>query len=261
MAECPQGIIGIQDGTGYPFLIPQVEGMCNRCGHCVAACPHGALSHSDIPFENCPGIKKELILTEEQAGQFLRSRRSIRSFKDTPVEKETIQRLIETARCAPTGGNSQMVEWHVLTDRNKMHEMASLTIDCFRSDIKDNPKIFEKVPYLKKIVDIWESGQDIILRAAPVLVVAAAPVTAATGMVDLCIALSYMDLMAPAMGLGTCWAGLLQHGMTASPEIKKLTGVPADHPHHFPMMLGYPTAKYYRMPGRNPPKIIFDQEI
>jgi nitroreductase len=42
-----------------------------------------------------------------------------------------------------------------------------------------------------------------------VLVVASAPKEATNGMVDVTLALSYLDLLAPTMGLGTCWAGLL----------------------------------------------------
>jgi len=74
-------------------------------------------------------------------------------------------------------------------------------------------------------------------------------------MVDVTLALSYLDLMAPAMGLGACWAGLLQGAMLNAPSIKEFVGVPANHPHHYPIMLGYPEAKYYRVPERKAPKI------
>ena len=40
--------------------------------------PHGAMNHPNVPLEDCPPIKKELIISEKQAFQFLRARRSIR---------------------------------------------------------------------------------------------------------------------------------------------------------------------------------------
>ena len=99
--ECPMAIILLQDKESYPELVPGGELLCNLCGHCVAVCPHGALSHTQVPLADCPPLKKDLVINEEQAVQFLRSRRSIRFFKDRPVEKETIQKLIKIARYAP----------------------------------------------------------------------------------------------------------------------------------------------------------------
>ena len=55
----------------------------------------------------------------------------------------------------------------------------------------------------------WDAGFDTVLRDAPVIVVASAPKEAMNGLGDVTLALSYLDLMAPTMGLGTCWAGLL----------------------------------------------------
>ena len=257
VAECPSGLIKLQEDTGYPRIIPGGDNVCNRCGHCVAVCPNGALILSEIPAEDCPPIKPELIINEEQAVQFLRSRRAIRAYKDKPVAKEKIRRLIEIARYAPTGGNGQLVEWLVITDKRKIHESASQTIEFFRRFVKENPRVLELNPYLSLIIEAWEAGYDSILWNAPVLVVASAPKEAPTGMADLCIALSYLGLLAPTMGLGTCWAGLLQQAIISSPPFREFLGVPAEHPHLFPMILGYPKARYYRLPGRKPPKITF----
>ena len=258
--ECPGFLISLQTDNGYPAIIPNGARACNRCGHCVAACRHGALIHSAIPIEDCPSIKSELSINEQQATQFLRSRRSIRDYKDRLVEKEKITKLIEIARYAPTGGNGQLVEWLVVTDKTRMKKISGLAVDHIRRDIRENPQTLELQPYLPQIVKAWDAGYDIILRSAPVLVVASAPREAPNGMVDLTIALSYLDLVAPTMNLGTCWAGLLQHALVSSPSLRAFLGLPPEYPYHYPMMLGYPKAKYYRLPGRKPPKIIFDME-
>jgi heterodisulfide reductase subunit A-like polyferredoxin len=83
--ECPFGILEINKTNGYPRLISGGETVCNACGHCVAVCPHDALNHRYVPIEESPSIEKNLAITEAQAVQFLRSRRSIRRFKDKPV--------------------------------------------------------------------------------------------------------------------------------------------------------------------------------
>ena len=254
---CPGGIISMETETGYPAMVPWGESACTRCGHCVAVCPHGALRHEKIPLDGCPPIKEDLLINEAQAVQFLRSRRSIRLYKDRPAANETIRELIEAARYAPTGGNTQLVEWQVLTDRAQIHEIARPATEWLREALKTDANLTLSAPYLPMIVKSWDSGKDSILRNAPVLIAASAPKIAMNGMVDLTLALSYLDLLAPAKGLGTCWAGLLQRALLSSPGLRKAVGIPEDHPHHYPMMLGYTAVKYRLMAGRKPPKITF----
>jgi nitroreductase/NAD-dependent dihydropyrimidine dehydrogenase PreA subunit len=254
--DCATTIIQFGE-SGFPDIASSNEANCLGCGHCVAICPHGALSHARIPIQSSPAIRAELRIDEGQAEQFLRSRRSIRYYLDRPVEKAKIQKLIEVARYAPTGGNSQMVEWLVLSEKSRIREIAGLTVDWVRQLIK-NPQVVAASPYLPLAVAAWDAGMDSILRSAPALVIAMTSQEAAmTGMVDLTLALSYLDLYAPVMGLGTCWAGLLQGALVNSPSIKKAVGIPDTYPHHYPLMLGYPDLKFYRLPERKAPKITF----
>jgi nitroreductase len=82
-------------------------------------------------------------------------------------------------------------------------------------------------------------GYDAVLREAPVVIVASAPKEDASGMTDVTLALSYLELAAPVLGLGTCWAGLLQGAMVSSPDVKGKFGLPQGHTHHYPMMVGF----------------------
>lgn len=256
-AECPMAIIEMNHGEGYPRLIPKMEAACMRCGHCIAVCPHGALQHTSIPMERCPVIQKDLNINREQAVQFLRSRRSVRIYRERPVEKEKIEELIEIARYAPTAGNRQTVNWLVITDREKIHRVAAMTVDWLRFVLEKGPAS-ARAPYYPAIITAWDKGMDTVLRNAPVLLVAHAPRESLNGMVDLTLALSYLELAAPTLGLGTCWAGLLQGAILSRPEIKEVLGVPENHPHHYPMMMGYTKLRYYRLPERKPPGIVWD---
>jgi nitroreductase/ferredoxin len=230
--ECPMAIIRLEHKESYPEMIAGGEQVCTQCGHCVAVCPHGALSHTLVPLESCQPIREELIINERQAVQFLRSRRSIRAFfKDRPVEKETIKKLIEIARYAPTGSNAQTVEWTVFTDKDKIKELSRLTVGWMRSVLEKDPRP-AYAPYLPMIVASWDAGYDIVLRNAPALVVASAPKQDPNGLVDVTLALSYLELAATSKGLGTCWAGLVQGAMLSLPQMKKEMGIPEGHPHH-----------------------------
>jgi nitroreductase len=170
------------------------------------------------------------------------------------VEKEKIQRLIEIGRYAPTGSNTQLVEWIAFTDKDKIRELSGMTIEWMRYVLENEP---EAVPfaYAPLIIAAWDMGIDAVLRSAPALVTAIAPEEAGNGMVDLSLALCYLELVAPKFGVGTCWAGMLRRGLLNSPDLRKAVGIPEGYPYFYPMMLGYPKYKYHRMPERKPPKI------
>ena len=252
--DCPRAIIRLKDKESYPQLVPGSETSCLACGHCVAVCPHGALSHKWVPLEDCPSIQKELGINEAQVTQFLRSRRSIRSFKDRPVEKEKINRLIEIARYAPTASNTQLVEWRVFNGRETVRELSEMVADWARALLEKDPQA-AKMPYIPGIVAAWDAGYDAALRGAPTVIVASAPKQDLNGTVNLTLALSYLELAAPGLGLGTCWAGLLKGALLSWQPLQKAVGLPEGHSHFYPMMLGYPRAKYFRLPERKPPKI------
>ena len=253
-ADCPTAVLRLKDKDSYPEIVPGGDPMCLRCGHCVAVCPHGALSHAEVPLADCPSIRKEASVSHEQAVQFLRSRRSVRAFKDKPVAKETFQQLIEIARYAPTGSNSQLVEWIVISDQKQIHTIAEKAIGCMRQVLEKDPQP-ASAPYLPMLVAAWDKGMDTILRDAPGLIIATAPKGDNNGMVNLTLALSYLELAAPGLGLGTCWAGLLQGALLSHKPLKQAVGIPENHAHHYPMMIGYSKVKYYRLPERRSPKI------
>jgi len=160
------------------------------------------------------------------------------------VEKEIIKKLIEIARYAPTGSNSQMVEWTVFTDKIQIKELSRLTVDWMRSVLQKDPKP-AYAPYLPMIVATWDAGYDIVLRNAPAMVVASAPKQDPNGLVDVTLALSYLELAATSKGLGTCWAGLVQGAMLSSPQMKKRNGDPRRPPPSLSDDVGVPETKVF----------------
>jgi nitroreductase/NAD-dependent dihydropyrimidine dehydrogenase PreA subunit len=255
--ECPAAIIRQRDKDSFPYMSSKAAQACLLCGHCVAVCPHGALTHEKIPLERCPPILKELTISQEQAVQFLRSRRSTRRYKNKPVEKETVQFLIDTARHAPTGSNSQLVAWTVFMEETKVKEIADLTIDWMRESIK-GASSDPMTSYLPMIIGAYDAGVNSITHGAPCLVFASTPDVYVNGMVDLSIALTYFELAAMSAGLGTCWLGLITRALRVYEPLKKAVGLPEGHAQNFyPMVLGYPKFKYYHLPERKPASIFW----
>jgi len=254
--ECPRRIITLPEGD-YPQIPAAAETSCNACGHCVVVCPKGSLSHRDSPLETSPKIQDGLKVTPEQVEQLLKSRRSVRVFKNKPVPRELITRLIEVARYAPTAHNLQEVEWLVIDNKKELDRIEKLGIDWLQWIIKELPKMAAS-SNLEEKLERQKLHHDAFLRGAPVLIVTHAskdsPVSL-TGAVDSANALSFLDLAATSTGLGTCWAGYVYIMANTFPPIREALGFPEDHAAYGCILLGYNKFKYHRIPVRKEPRI------
>ena len=253
-AECPRRIITQKDDKSFPQIAKADEAICMACGHCIAVCPHGALSLAGVHIEDCPEIKKDLILSWSQAEQFLRSRRSIRCFKGKAVDREILEQLIKTASYAPTASNAQNLQWTVIEGRGKLKSLSQATINWMERVIKVQPDS-PAANYFRPVVVRYATGYDGILRTAQTLIVPSAPKENVNGLVDLSIALAYLELAALPMGVGTCWAGFLRGAMLANPKLVESMDIPEGHTWFYPMIIGYTKFKYHRLPERKTPQI------
>lgn len=254
VAECPLRILELKDTSSTPVPIDGAEDLCMRCGHCVAVCPHGAFSLSDMNTADCPPMRKEMFLGADHAEHFLRSRRSIRNYQDKEIEREKLVELIDIARYAPTGSNSQQVRWLVINSREKVRHMAGIVVDLMRYLINEKHPMAGKYR-LPVILNAWESGVDLISRGAPALIVAHAPKDYMLAQTDSTIALTFLDLAAPSFGLGSCWAGFLMVAASQWPPLQQALSLPDGNACFGVMMIGYPKYEYYRLPLRREAEI------
>ncbi|TFH15946.1 nitroreductase [Candidatus Bathyarchaeota archaeon] len=114
----------------------------------------------------------EIVLKFEEV---IEKRRSIRKYKDAPVPKGQILKILEAARIAPSASNRQ--PWHFIVVENR-----------------------ETIKKLAK--QEWAAS-------APVMIVGLADQAASPGWCvnDFGIAFEHMVLAATNLGFGTCWMG------------------------------------------------------
>ena len=122
--------------------------------------------------------------------EVVRKRRSIRRYKETPVPRESIVKLLEAARLAPSAAHRQPWHFIVVQDRETIGKLA---------------------------------GERRWAADAPVIIIGVAdPEVSPTWCFnDLAIALEHIVLAATDLGLGTCWMGL----MYRDAEVKELLGI------------------------------------
>ena len=134
--------------------------------------------------------------------QVFRDRRSIRKYKDTPVETDKIEQILDAARLAPSWKNLQC--WRFLVVNNR--EQKSALLEAFP---EENP------------------GTRAIAAAPVVIVICADPTESGIKngieyyVADTAIAFEHLCLSAHALGLGTCWMGWYNESV-----VKKVLSIP-----------------------------------
>jgi len=241
---CPVGIIVLQDE--FPSTVAKIEKGCITCGHCVAVCPTAALSHCRMTPEQCSELNAGWRLAPEQLEKLIKGRRSIRCYQQKPVEREVLERLFEVARYAPTGMNTQSVNWLLISDPQEVQRLSSLIIDWLRQLQAQGVRLG------RGMVKAWEMGHDPVLRKAPHLIVAHGMANDPAVGASATIALTTLELAALSFGLGTCWAGFLYQAVHSSAEVAMAIDLPTGHRMIGGLMIGYPELEYARVPARNP---------
>jgi len=154
----------------------------------------------------------------------IENRRSIRAYKNQPVEQEKLDRILEAAHKAPSASNRQ--EWRFVVVR--------------KSDLRR---------------DLMNAaGNQSFVAEAPV-VLACCAVTDGHVMrcgqqcypIDVAIAVDHITLAAAAEGLGTCWIGAFNES-----EVKQILNIPGRVRVVQLLTLGYPDA----LPGPRSRKAI-----
>lgn len=247
-----RGVLGMGDRG------PQVvRNLCISCGQCVAVCPQGALDNRNAPSAHQVVVKDTINIDEETAAFFLRSRRSIRNYREKPVPRSELTKILNIARMAPTACNSQGVAYHVIDHPDILRQITAVVIGWTENEL-NRPSEMAASKYARNtamLVDIYrQTGEDVVLRSAPSLIIAIADKDSyAAARDNTYIAFAYAQLFATAIGLGTCWAGLFEYCAASGHEpLLTLLKLPPGKLVTSAMMAGYPHYTYQRLVDRNP---------
>ena len=169
----------------------------------------------------------------------IKTRRSIRKYAETPVEEEKIIQLIESARLAPSGSNTQ--PWHFIIVKSQLvreklaeashNQKWMLSAPVFIVCVADiRCRVAEDID-----IELNENSQQEELKQI---------------IRDTSISMEHILLEATELGLGTCWVAWF-----GQEQIRPILDLPADKYVMGIITLGYPA----EWPNARPRKDI--QEI
>jgi len=271
---CTYGIFQQEEKGTIPKIDDVMLEKCYRCGHCVAICPQGAISHSHFQEGTVNPTKLENLPSYDQVMELIRSRRSKRLFKDTPVERDVIEMILEAARFAPSQHNDQSTKFFIVQDKKILHAITEITAEgigklvgytqnpigrfMMRRSIgrRGTEYVTRLAPEMEGLVSLFKEGTDWILREAPVLVLFCADSAGGSfANVNANLALHNAALAAETVDLGCFYAGFVVTASERDTRIAKLISLPETHMIYGALAMGYPRLKFKKWPERNPAKI------
>lgn len=144
------------------------------------------------------------------------TRRSIRKYKDIPVEWELIGRVVEAGTFAPTAGNIQDHRFIVVLDEDKRKQIAQACLQQYW---------IEQAPvHIIACAEIKRAGQMYGVRGERLYTIQ-----------NVAAAVENILLAAHNLGLGACWVGAFDEAM-----IKRIAAIPDYARPHAIIILGYP---------------------
>ena len=146
--------------------------------------------------------------------ELAKNRYSCRYFSDKKIEQEKIDKILEAARLAPTGRNSQSQRILVLTDETELEKLNSCTPYGWNA-----PLVFLICYYKneawKRDIDNFDGGSQ-----------------------DICIVTTHMMFEVTDLGLGSTWIGAFDPF-----KAREIYNVPENYEIAAILPVGYPSEK------------------
>jgi len=203
--------------------------------------------------------------------ELMKTRRSIRRYKKKDVPDELLEKIMEAGRWAPSGDNGQPWRFIVVRDFETKKALSRIategsgrrfTAEYFTGRLDER---FEGLKDEEKKARAYQKLRSGVVSAflidAPVIIVVCAYMDVWDVPYDVAMATQNMQLMAHALGLGTCVVVAPVCDIIDEVETAKLLKIPHGYKVALPLAVGYPDES----PGPRPrwalEDIVYDEEF
>lgn len=134
------------------------------------------------------------------------TRRSTRKYLDKEVSQELLEKIIETGRYAPSGGNSQSNHFLVIQNKQIIDYLVKMVERAF-SQMEITENMYRS---LQNSINLSKKGGYVFCYNAPVLIIVANKKDYGNNQADCALALENMMLEANELDLGSCYINQLK---------------------------------------------------
>lgn len=209
--DCPGKAIRIEDGTAV------IVRSCIECGHCVAICPVKAVSIPEYEMEDVEEYHPETFtLAPEQFLHAVKFRRSIRNYKEQPLEREKLERILNAGRYTATARNLQACTFVLVQEQlEEFRQLVWEEIPAVVEQLKESMPVYAKMfgSFYRK----WRedhSRDALFFNATSFLLIAS------ENPLDGGLAAANIENMTVAEGGGVLYSGYLMRIISASEKLK-----------------------------------------
>ncbi|MDD5617284.1 MAG: nitroreductase [Candidatus Methanoperedens sp.] len=164
----------------------------------------------------------------------IKTRRSVREYLDTPLSEETIKKIIDAGRYAPTGLNLQPWRFIVVQNKEMLNKLSEYARPILAKNLEGR-KDAGAINFLKRLQDKNFN----LFYNAPVLILVIGSKNNSLTDYDCSMCAGNMMLAAHSLGIGSCWIGgaaVIQQSEELMAELK----IPRNYKIVAPLIFGYP---------------------
>jgi len=265
---CPKNALELVDEKAA--TVESRAESCILCGQCVAVCPTESLQMPQLETADFRRLGKKPFGYDEFS-EFLRLRRSVRVFKDRPVERDVIEKVLEAAATAPMGFPPHTTEVLVIDNPEERNFLLTELVKQYDSMIKafsspvgrfmvrlsagsENYNVLENhvVETARSANQLYHrNGTDRYMYGAPVLMVFHANRWGISYEENAHLVCHHAMLAAVSLGLGTTIIGLIPPIVDRSKTLRERYGIPRENRVLTSLILGHPKYRYRQGIRRN----------
>jgi nitroreductase len=258
----------IKSDSGEVIFRPERIDVCFKCGQCMAVCQTKSIVVDGLSYENdffdLPANGSNSY--EQVFYDLIRTRRAIRNFKDKPVPKELLEKIVEAITLAPPGfpplktkiivvQNTAMIRQalpFMIRLYEKLVDMMKKKIYRFFIKKEVGYKKFKTmqehlIPLLITRLPALKNGtEDTLTRNAPAMILFLADMHEEDINQDISIAATYGMLATHSLGLGGSIMDIIPPAINKDEELRELFGIPDNIEVITSLIIGYPKYKYQR---------------
>jgi ferredoxin len=262
---CPNKIIKKNESNQLSFRQDRIQ-FCFKCGQCMSVCPTESIHVEGLSYSKDFFDLPESNSFEKSFFDMISTRRAVRNFKNKPVPRELLEKIVQAIAFAPPGFPPIKTEIVVVQDTALIRKALPHMIGVFDFLVKAmaNPvmRFFIKrrvgrekfnllvhhvVPLMKNRLPELKMGvEDTITRDAPAMILFHANRNEENYREDIYIALTFGFLAAHALGIGGSAMDIIPPPIERNKELRRMFLIPDTNEVVASMILGYPKYHYKR---------------